>query len=281
MSKYDIAIVYRIYPGVSKVPPIFSDDKLKLSELCLASFKEALEGVNYKLYAILDNCPADYVSLFQKYFDREEIELIEVPQTGNAGTFGMQMDILLNQEHSDIVFFAEDDYFYLPGAFRKMIDFMNSEYRPDFVSPFDHLDYYKLNLHKYDYDTVRFQEEEWRTASTTCMTFMTTKEILAESEKVFRTYTRNNYDASLWMSLTKINILNPAILMKLFFENNLYKRIIVNMWLHGTGQIVAGKKYKLYSPKPSLSTHMDDVCMAPDINWNLEFAKLLKNFNFS
>ena len=42
LYNYDLAVAYRIYPGVSKVPPVFSQDKLKLAEFCLKSFKDSL-----------------------------------------------------------------------------------------------------------------------------------------------------------------------------------------------------------------------------------------------
>ena len=276
MTKYDIAIVYRIYPGVSKVPPVFSKDKYKLSELCLQSFRDALNGVSYKLYVLLDNCPPEYKELFLQYFPDTEMDLIELEPSGNAKTFGKQMDILLEQDYSDVVYFAEDDYFYLPDAFKIMLDFLNSSVAPDFVTPFDHLDYYKLKLHQYEYETVEYRGRNWRTAATTCMTFMTTKKKLKETENIFRTYTKNNYDASLWLSLTKINIFNPGYILKLLFSDKLYVKIMAKMWFHSWKQLIFGKRYKLYAPKPSLSTHMDSVCLAPDIDWQKEFSKYIE-----
>jgi len=42
--KHDLAVAYRIYPKVSShPPPVFADDKLKLAQLCLNSFKASLE----------------------------------------------------------------------------------------------------------------------------------------------------------------------------------------------------------------------------------------------
>ena len=32
----DLAIAYRIYPGISKSPAFFPTDKFKLSEMCLS-----------------------------------------------------------------------------------------------------------------------------------------------------------------------------------------------------------------------------------------------------
>ena len=51
---------------------------------------------------------------------------MRLPATGNRGTFGLQLDILLKQADSEMVYFAEDDYFYLPGQFFRMLDFLKA-----------------------------------------------------------------------------------------------------------------------------------------------------------
>ena len=115
MSSYDLAVAYRIYPKVSK-PSLglpFSDDKLRLAEICLRSFKASLGGLRVKIWAILDGCPESFADLFRKYFDPDDLVLVPLPSVGNHATFGKQIDILLNQTDSDFVYFAEDDYVYL------------------------------------------------------------------------------------------------------------------------------------------------------------------------
>ena len=54
---YDLVVAYRIFPKVSKSPPIFQNNKYKLAHLCLKSFKESLGSLKVKIYALLDNCP--------------------------------------------------------------------------------------------------------------------------------------------------------------------------------------------------------------------------------
>ena len=59
---HDLAVAYRIYPSVSR-PALglpFSDDKYRLSEICLHSFKESLGSLRVKVWAILDGCPPEY-----------------------------------------------------------------------------------------------------------------------------------------------------------------------------------------------------------------------------
>jgi hypothetical protein len=58
--RFDLAVAYRVYPGISKEPAVHADDKLRLAELCLRSFKEALGTLRVKVWALLDGCPPEY-----------------------------------------------------------------------------------------------------------------------------------------------------------------------------------------------------------------------------
>ena len=64
---YDLAVAYRINPKMSAhPPPIFAEDKFKLAEFCLKSFKISLGGLRVKLWALLNNCPTEYETMFTK-----------------------------------------------------------------------------------------------------------------------------------------------------------------------------------------------------------------------
>ena len=269
-----IAVCYRIYPKVSKIPPIFADDKYKLSELCLRSFVRALNGIDAKIWVLLDNCPQDYFDLFNKYLKDFDYELLPVKGIGNAGTFGKQMDILLNQQFSDYVYFAEDDYFYLENAFSEMMNFMNDNNFADFITPYDHLDSYERKFHDYKNKITFSGKRHWRTIGTTTMTFLTKKEILNNASNVFRTYTKNNYDASLWISLTKQNVLNPFKIFSDSIRNYEEFRVYLKSWFYCGLQLLTGKKYSLWQPMPSLSLHLDNLHLAPGIDWQQKFNEL-------
>ena len=116
-SRYDLAVAYRIYPQVAK-PALglpFSDDKFQLAEICLSSLKQSLGDLRARVWVLLDGCPSEYVDLFRRYFDAQDLVFIPLAGVGNVATFAKQVEILLAQEDSNIVYFAEDDYFYLPG----------------------------------------------------------------------------------------------------------------------------------------------------------------------
>jgi GT2 family glycosyltransferase len=266
-AKYDLAIAYRIYPKVSKVPPVFADDKFKLSELCLKSFKDSLGELNVKIWVILDNCPAEYKNLFLKYFNADSLEFIDLPGVGNPGSFGKQVEVLMFQDDSDYIYFAEDDYFYLPNLFHEMLNYLKSNRDVHFITPYDHPDYYENFLHKYKSEIRPFGFRHWRTGATTTMTFLTSKEILNITKKTFITYKAKNYDTSLWLGLTKYRLLNPLNFFKyLFFDRSMLK-IFVKGWLFGWAQLLFGRKWKLWVPIPTIATHMDDKHLAPSIDW--------------
>src|SRR4029077_20054751 len=99
MNSYDLSIAYRIYPKVATaaIGLPFSADKLKLSEICLRSFKESLGNLRVKIWVLLDGCPEEYARLFEKYFDAEDLVLCRLHGVGNQATFGRQIEILLAQ----------------------------------------------------------------------------------------------------------------------------------------------------------------------------------------
>jgi hypothetical protein len=269
MSNYDIAVAYRIYPKVAK-PALglpFSDDKLRLSEVCLRSFKEALGDLRVKIWVYLDGCSDDYVNLFRKYFEEPDLVLVRLPGIGNLATFGKQIDVLLEQNDSELVYFAEDDYVYLPGQFARMVEFFRAFDDVDFISPYDHLDCYTRQIHRHPKWLRVFANHHWRTAASTCLTFLTSKRILQRKASVFRTYCRRNHDCSLWLSLTKRSLFNPFQTMILSWREPLFAKIIAKSWLYGWSQILFGKRMNLWVPVPGLATHLDRQALSPTVDW--------------
>src|SRR5438477_3913015 len=268
-SAHDLAIAYRIYPFVSK-PALglpFSDDKYALSEICLRSFKESLSSVRAKIWVLLDGCPAEYEALFRKHIDSDDLVIIGLDKAGNRATFSKQIDILLEQQEADLVYFAEDDYFYLPDQFHEMVNFLKAHADAHFVTPYDHLDCYMLDLHRGPKSLRVYGSHHWRTAASTCLTFLTRKETLARYQAVFRSYAEGNDDCALWLSLTKHRVFNPAAFARYFFQGIFQWKILVKAWLHGWRQILFGERLRLWVPVPAIATHLDTRAMAPAVDW--------------
>lgn len=265
-KKYDLTVAYRIYPKISSFPAVFSDDKYKLSEFCLKSFKKSLGNLKVKMFVLLDNCPPEYEELFLKYFDEEDIDLIKLDGIGNLPTFRLQIEILLKQKFSEIIYFAEDDYFYLPNQFHELIEFLKQNPDANFVSPYDHLDLYTENIHDYKNYIKISENRHWRTAGSTCLTFLTTKETLKETQKTFLSYSNGNTDWGMWLSLTNNGSDHSKILLKSLIHpgniKNLFRSFKTNK-----NQILHGKIWKLWVPIPAIATHMEKKCLAPAIDW--------------
>ncbi|MFH1941408.1 MAG: glycosyltransferase family 2 protein [bacterium] len=267
-AAFDLAVAYRVYPEISKEPFIFQDDKLKLMEICLKSFKKSLASLRVKMFVLLDSCPEEYEDLFRKYFLDRDLEFLKFDKAGNANTFIKQIEILCEQTDSDVIYFAEDDYLYIPHQFHCMIDFLKNKKGVDFVSPYDHPDYYNIDLHRRPYYIDVFSNLHWRTACSTCLTFLTRKSTLIKTRDIFTTYSKGNYDSSLWISLTKCNIFNFfKVLKSLFFDLPIFK-IYIKAWLYCWRQILFGKKWQLWVPIPSLATHMEKRYLAPVVDWS-------------
>jgi hypothetical protein len=268
-ERYDIAVAYRIYPQVAVAALALpsGDDKYRLSEICLKSFKDSLGGLRARIWVLLDGCPPEYTDLFTKYFDRDDLTVLNLGGIGNQATFRRQLEILLEQQDSNVVYFAEDDYVYLPGQFRCMIDLLLAHKDVDFVSPYDHPDCYAMDLHAQPKWLKVYGDKHWRTAASTCLTFLTTRETLRKTQTVFRSYKRRSFDCSLWLSLTKRRVFNPLFFSRHLIQDPFFCRIVLKSWLYCWQQILFGRKWMLWVPIPGIATHLDCNAMSPNVDW--------------
>jgi len=272
----DLTIAYRIYPGVSKTPAFLSSDKFRLSQMCLRSFHLALGGLRVKLWALLDGCPSEYETLFKDTFRSDELAIIQLDKVGNLSTFSRQIDLLSEQAEAEYVYFAEDDYFYLPNAIEKMVGFMRANRGVDFVTPYDHPDSYSTSSQLERHFVKPWGDRYWRTASSTCLTFLTNRETLKRTSSVFRTYTSGNMDCSLWLSLTeKGRLANPRIHMCDRFRLKIWTKT----WMWGIRQIILHRPYRLWTPLPTLATHLESTGLSPIVDWQREFLRFQQTWN--
>ncbi len=269
-GRYDLCVAYRIYPGVSRTPPLFSDNKLQLSEFCLKSFKESLGTLKVKMIVLLDECPPEYEALFRKYFKDDDLVFHHLGGIGNLATFSMQVALLDAQEFSDVVFFAEDDYYYRPGQFREMVDLLRNNRDIDFISPYDHPDDYLYPIRFSCKPLAFFSKRYWKRTGSTCLTFLTKKETLAGTKDILLTYSRGNCDAGVWFSLTKYHVLNPLSVIEFILNAPRFVKFILLSWRYNWRQILFGKKYRLWVPIPSIGTHMESSHLAPGFREELE-----------
>ncbi len=306
-KKYDITIILRTYEGTkpSKTRALYPDDKYKLVELCLSSLIHSLGKLKAKFIAILDNCSKKWEDLFRNYVEDNDLQIINLNSAGEIGSYELAIKLLLSQDFSEIIYMAEDDYFYLPLQFEKMVNLLIKDHDVDFVSSYDHLDNYTSEFHDYKSKIKIFQGKHWRNLSTTCSTFLTTKSTLYKTSHIFLKNSpkkqkilglisrKNKYlnkyighffsnpvDNNKWLSLTKINVFQIFKIIKLRFQSRQNYEIYFRAWRYHWRQILFGKKWNLWCPIPSIATHMEENYLAPTINWKLAFQngtnKLIK-----
>jgi hypothetical protein len=264
----DLAIAYRIYPGVSKSPAFFSADKFMLAKMCLRSFKRALGGLHFKILALLDGCPGEYEALFREVFHGDDLEIVSLNEFGNLATFSLQIDLLMEQTGAEFVYFAEDDYFYFPDALQKLVAFMRANRDVDFVTPYDHPDSYNTSSKLERHQVRPFGDRYWRTASSTCLTFLTSVKNLARTNAIFRTYNRGNMDCPIWLALTQRSELGDV---RVHWKDVFRLKIWMKAWRWGYKTLLFDRRYRLWAPMPALATHMESSGLSPLIDWQTVF----------
>ncbi|HLD98906.1 MAG TPA: glycosyltransferase family 2 protein [Bdellovibrionota bacterium] len=262
----DLAIAYRVYPGVSKTPILHQDNKLLLAEAAFRSFTRSLTGLDAKIWVILDGCPSEYRAAFEKHHPAGKLIFVNTDKIGNASTFQLQGKILLEQEDAELVYFAEDDYGYAPGEFQQLVNFIRKGRDVDFVTPYDHPDYYSHPMHQVPSETQEFEGRSWRSAASTCLTFLTTRSVLNRTWPFFSNFAQGATDAATWLLLTKMGLFSPRRLvssMKNWDEFTIYARA----WKHGGLRNFVSPRYKLWVPVPGIATHLESTGIASGHDW--------------
>jgi hypothetical protein len=274
---YDLAVAYRIYPKVSaNPPPVYADDKFKLAELCLKSFKASLGNLHVKVWALLNNCPPEYETLFTQLWPAEDLVLVRYPGVSGGETLHEQQRILSEQTDAEIVYLAEDDYFYLPGQFELAVNFLKQNPDADFATPYDCPDVHFTDLHQSIDETRAQAGKTWRSSVSTTHTFLARRTALLECcpmfDKLFHAFAgRVSPDLAMWMALTKKRVFNPFKFAIWLVRHRYWSASIGLSWVYCWRQILFGRRYTLWTPNPSIATHMDGRLEAPGIDWRKEY----------
>jgi len=274
---HDLAICYRIYPGLSGKPSFGLTDKLTMVRLNLQSFKAALGGLKVKLWVILDNCPPAYRALVISLFADADLEIIASDKKlGNEATFLKQLEVLCGQTAAELVYFAEDDYLYLPGALETAVAFMHRHPEADFSTPADHADFDTKYVHQFRGQEYEEGGHHWRAVASTCLTFMARHQALVETRAVFATYARKNSDLGLWLALTKNRAVNPWCILRSAGDGLFFPASHVLAWRHAWRNLLFGPRRTLWKPRPSLATHLESTDLAPRVDWEPHYREFLK-----
>ena len=276
---YDLAVAYRIYPKPSSSrPSVFADDKFKLAEFCFESFTKSIGNLKVKLWVLLNDCPPEFEGIFTRRWPAEDLVLLRYPGVPPGTTLHEQSRILMEQVDAQIVYFAEDDYFYLPGQFELAVDFLRKNPDADFVTPYEHPGMHNTDLHKIHQETRLFDGRTWISALSTTHTFLATRKVLVKNRRLFLTFNdRTNPDLAMWMALTKKRVFNPVKFLWWLPTHKFWSGSIGYAWYYFWRQILFGSRYHLWVASPSIATHMIATQESPGINWRNEFQKRLQN----
>jgi hypothetical protein len=277
---YDVAVAYRIYPKMSSnPPPVFPDDKYKLAELCLHSFKNSLGGLRVKLWVLLNDCPPEYEAMFKRVWGTEHLVLMRYPGVAAGTTIYEASRILREQTDAEIVYFSDDDYVYLPGQFPQAVDFLRQNADADFVTLYDHPDLYTTDLHNLAGEKRMFSGKSWSPCVSTTHTFLAKRAALIETQRLFEGFFKGfkdkvSPDLAMWMALTKKRVFNPVKLVRWLATHRWYWAFSIFLaWFYCWRQILFGRRYSLWTPTPSIATHMAAGHEAPGIDWQGEFQR--------
>ena len=264
---YELAVCWRVYPGISKDPVFYKEDKFKLAQLSFHSFLRCVEGIRIKYFVILDGCPPHFEKIFTGLVPGTDLAIIRTDSIGNQATFKKQLEILSAQTEAPLVYFAEDDYLYRPRVFKEVIEFFYAHQPLDFITTYDHLDYYEhpIHLQAEKGKEIMRKDVKWKEVVSTCLSFLTSKEILKQTMPVLETYCRGNTDGSMWVTLTRKYGIGS--LLKFRFRNKTCFYILKKAMKFSFRSFVAGKSYHLWCPVPSISTHLESKHIAPGVDW--------------
>ena len=229
-------VFYRIYPDKPDNRPFADGDKRQLVRTCLNSFLESCRGAGHAIHLsfLLDGCPDDWASMAHYAAWGFERDIIILDGIGNKPSFLKQLDMALEGPGDEFVYFAEDDYLYRPMAVREMLAV--SQYGSGLLTPYDHPDRYSRGDDRRFRDYIEvFERWHWRTIESTTMTFGGPRWIFQVHEDIMRKYACGG--RMMWYP----------------------------MW--DKGQL-------LWSPIPSLATHVHDGVLAPCVDWEEEWRRV-------
>lgn len=271
---YPLTIAHRVCPHLASTAVVY-ESKFDMVKATTQSLARALQkfAQPVKLVVVLDGCSSDYVDLFNETFsDNKEISLTieETPSIGNFATYARQVEILKAATTSEYLYFSEDDYLYHPDAFLAMTDILKRE-DVDFVTPLDHPDRYNhangnvrgpkmasLLITRYGH---------WRTADTSCLTFMTTRKIFNETVDILASYGKGAMDGTMWLGITKEEVFKLGALLSAIFAFifRLERPFIFYMplcaWKHHGLRLLTMRRYSLWQPIPSMAVHLSNMSL--------------------
>lgn len=229
-------VFYRIYPGKPDDRPFANGDKRTLMRVCLHSFVRSCQQVNnldVQLNILLDGCPDEWVTIARCAALDIPHNIIMLDGIGNKPSFLKQLEMALDGPDDEFVYFAEDDYLYRKEAVTKMLNFAQFGFE-DFITLYDHPDRYSRGDDRSLPNYIEVWDWHWRTVESTTMTFGAQRSTIRNAEGIIREYACEG--RRMWY---------PILMERSQFYWHPF----------------------LWSPIPSLATHVQNDVLAPCVDW--------------
>lgn len=221
-------IIYRTSDaGYNKVKPDYINN-----ENCLKNFVRVFSKHINDIIVIADNPSDELLNSIKKYIPSHNIIVVKVGH--GAGTFNIALNIALQFDDNEIVYFVENDYLHRDGSDTILLEGINMG--AHFISLYDHPDKYVNTSQNGGEITKLFlsKSSHWKATGSTTMTFASKVSTLKNVETVLRKHTigTHPYDFEMFTELRNL-------------------------------------KCSLLTPIPSYSTHGEAAYLAPFIDWKI------------
>jgi len=230
----NLHILYRISDsGYEKVKPSYIGN-----EPCLKNAIDRFPPSKFNWTVIADNVSADTAIMIEKYIEKDSIHHVSIGH--GAGTFNIALDLALDKDSNDIVYFLENDYLHRNGSYQAIIS-ATKTLSPAFISLYDHPDKYmdpSIGGNPYceggaeDTRVYLTDSCHWKITNSTTMTFASTVETIKRVEPILRKWTNTPHPND----------------FEMFIELREQNEILI-------------------TPIPGYSTHGETQWLAPTINW--------------
>lgn len=268
MKKFDLVIAYRIYPEVTKPTFIHEDDKLKLAAVCLSSLVQSAAGLHVRMHCICDGCPDVFIEMLQSTIPSTwTVSFDRTDRIGNYRTFSRQIDFL--KEHTSdgvLSMFAEDDYYYLPGALESFVQLLAKSDDWDYATPYRHPNVETISYWAREIGPLnRTKRVGFRYVPSTCLTFLV-KDMSRFNSHFWKRFSHQFGDGPLWVATTIDPIRTVSCLVRatLRWEKSFMKifwRSLVLKCLYSQDGS------RLIEPTTNISTHAEKPFLSKGTDW--------------
>jgi hypothetical protein len=207
-------------------------------EACFANLLRTIaadpNGACVKITIMYDGTLDDFmVDWMAKYYGNEalglKIQFLTAGSDKNSALITLHYAHTLALPPTDIVYFVENDYVHQQGWVTKVLDLYRSGIAFDYVGLYDHGDKYILDMYRdLTCKLVHAGTQHWRTAPSTCATYMVEKRVFDRDYAVFAEGLPDYY---------------------------LFTKLINEM-----GRV-------LLTPVPGLATHSMEGYLSPTVDW--------------